>query len=104
MHAKGVGAYLDAHVRPLVVEHSGDERLWRWRQYLTRDMYRTRSSRFAMRLAFFMLVPAVPAVGLVWAIHVLDSWWTWTVWLAGRSVLIAHVVTWLKETRDVEWI
>lgn len=100
----GVGAYLDAHVRPVVVEHAGDERLWRWQRYLAQDAYRTRSSRFAMRLAFFMLIPAVPALGLVWAAPALHSWWAWTVWSAGVLVLVASMATWLKESRGVEWI
>ncbi|MGI5183413.1 hypothetical protein ACQEVZ_44860 [Dactylosporangium sp. CA-152071] len=104
MHAKGVGAYIDEHVRPVIVETAGDDRLWRWQRYLTQDMYPGWRSRFAMWMAFLMLVPAVPVFGLAWVLPSLDSFWTWSVWSVGVVMVAAHVTSWFVESRGVEWI
>jgi len=104
LHAKGTGTYIAQQLRPLIVEYAGDERLWRWEQFLQQEMYRTLSSRVAMRLAFVLLVPGVPVFSLVWVFRYLDSPWTWIAWLAGIAVLAAQLSSWLIEARGVEWI
>lgn len=104
VHAKGIGAYVEDHVRPVVVEHAGDERLWQWQRYLARDRYPTWRSRFAMWTAYVLLVPAVPLFGLAWVVPSLDSFWTWTAWSVGAVLVVAHVMSWFVESRGVEWI
>jgi hypothetical protein len=104
LHAKGVGAYIDRHLRPLIVEYAGDGRLWGWHDFLSHEMYQTISSRVAMRLSFVLLVPAVPAFALVWVLRYLDSPWLWATWAVGLVVLAVQVASWLREARDVEWI
>jgi hypothetical protein len=105
LHAKHIGDYIDAILRPLLVAHTGDERVLGWEHQLRTTVYRRRGSGLAGRLSYLLLFPAVPAVALAATIAYLDTAWHWLAWTGGLALFGTQVtVWWLQVRRWVCWV
>lgn len=104
LHAKRIGDYIDQHLRPMLVEHTGDTRVLGWEHHLRTRAYRNWRDRLAGRLSYVLLFPAVPAVGLAVSVPFLDSAWYWLAWAAGSVLFLTQVTMWWVQARSwVAW-
>jgi hypothetical protein len=81
-----VGSYVRDVLQPIVVEQTGDERLFGYEQY-----YRTRSSEpfLPKAIAMGLLFPGVAATALIVSVSTLTSVGEWAVWWVGAAMLLS---------------
>ena len=100
LHGKRIGDYINETLRPILVEHTGDDRVLAWEHQLRTRVYAKPGSRLAGRLAYVLLFPAIPAVSLAAVIPYLGSGWHWGVWALGAVLSVAQVTMWIWQVRD----
>ncbi|WP_433192743.1 hypothetical protein ACQP1G_29100 [Nocardia sp. CA-107356] len=103
-HARYMGDYINEHLRPIIVEKAGDNRLFGWEQHMRTRLYQDSASRLPMRAAFTLIVPMIPAVGLIWSIPYLHPAWYWLAWCGGLTLFALQIVSWIKQSWDFVWI
>ncbi len=102
LHAKHIGDYINERLRPLLIDHTQDERVLAWEHRLRTEVYARRGSSLAGQLAYILLFPAVPAASLAIALPYLDSGWHWAAWIAGAALSVAQVTIWFWQAR--KWV
>ncbi|MEV6695226.1 hypothetical protein AB0M35_27510 [Micromonospora sp. NPDC051196] len=102
LHAKHIGDYINDSLRPLLIDHTQDERVLAWEQRLRTKVYARRGSGLAGQLAYLLLFPTVPVASLAIALLYLDSGWHWAAWLAGAALSVAQVTIWFWQAR--KWV
>lgn len=81
-----------------------DNRLFGWEQHLRTRLYQDSISQLPMRAAFTLIVPLIPAVGLLWSIPYLHPAWYWLAWCGGLALFALQVVSWIKQSWEFVWI
>ncbi|MEV4416822.1 hypothetical protein [Catellatospora sp. NPDC049609] len=104
VHARNLGDYIDQQIRPVVVEHTGEDRLLGWERHVRTALHRQRHSQLVMRLAYILLIPAIPAVSLVWVVPYLNTVWLWLGWTAGTVLFLVQILVWYRDMRTFLWI
>ncbi|WP_435591241.1 hypothetical protein [Nocardia sp. bgisy118] len=104
IHAQHMGEYINGRLRPVIVEKSGDERVFGWENYIRATVYQTGWSQFPMRMAFMLIIPIVPLVGLIWAAPTLRTVWHWLAWSGGVLLYLVQLVSWARLSRRFLWV
>ncbi|MFI0796675.1 hypothetical protein ACH4OY_28905 [Micromonospora rubida] len=102
LHAKKIGDYINEHLRPMLVEHTGDDRVLGWEHQLRTTVYPTVGSNLSGRLSYLLLFPAVPVVSLAAAVPLLDSGWYVAAWVVGAALSATQITIWARQARS--WV
>ncbi|MFG2165942.1 hypothetical protein [Micromonospora chersina] len=94
---EAANAYIRDVLRPVAVECSGDDRVFRWDDFYARQKdSRSLLYEFGLQLVF----PLSGAVCLFVTLPLLGSVGEWLAWLTGLSFLIALVSAYVHQNRD----
>ncbi len=102
VHAKKIGDYINEHLRPMLAEYTGDDRVLAWEHQLRTTVYPTIGSNLSGRLSYLVIFPAVPVVSLVATFPLLDSGWYVAVWIVGAALSATQITTWVWQARS--WV
>jgi hypothetical protein len=91
---QGIHTYVMETLRPLIVEYTGDDRIFLWQDYDTR-VKRRRYIAAAQAIPMDVLFPAASLVALVVVIPRLDSFGYWVAWALGLLAFATLVSCWI---------
>ncbi len=102
LHARNIGDYINEHLRPLLAEYTGDDRVLGWEHHLRTSVYRRFGSNLSGRLSYLIIFPGVPVAGLAVTAPLLDSPWYVAAWLLGVALSATQITVWVRQARD--WV
>ncbi|MFG1793691.1 hypothetical protein [Nocardia sp. NPDC049149] len=98
-----IGDYVNDVIRPLLVDSTGDDRVFGWERDLRANLYLKPGTKLAGRLSFVLLILITPAVGLLWVIPFLNHGWYWLAWVGGLALYVLQLVNWARYSRHFYW-
>ncbi|MET8776032.1 hypothetical protein ABZV58_13520 [Nocardia sp. NPDC004654] len=104
IHAQHMGEYINGRLRPVITEKCEDARVFGWENYIRTTVYQTGWSQAPMRMAFALIIPIVPLVGLIWAIPSMNFAWHWLAWSGGALLYLGQLVSWVLLSRKFLWV